>query len=263
MPRHGRDEDAAGTTAPRRHRAAAGKGSLWRDAQLPDAVERAGAQPVRRADHRAGDPGAGRADAERDRVGGRRAQRGAGRRLPRRRAARRRVDRPHAQAPRHDLGRRGPSRRARRTPRARPVRRARDLAHDRRRARSWASRPCSSTCRTRASSRRSCAPTRSPRRTASCSRPSSSRASPARRSAGWLVGVLAAPLAIFITVGTYVASFIALLFTRDHEKLRAPEDHKPLRARDRRGPAVGVRQSAAAPHRRHDRRRELLRHDRP
>jgi MFS family permease len=45
---------------------------------------------------------------------------------------------------------------------------------------------------------------------------------------GWLVGVLAAPLAIFITVGTYLASFVALLFTRDHEQLRAPEDHKPL-----------------------------------
>ncbi|KAF2420859.1 MFS transporter [Microbacterium sp. B35-30] len=45
---------------------------------------------------------------------------------------------------------------------------------------------------------------------------------------GWLVGVLAAPLAIFITVGTYLASFVALLFTRDHEQLRSPEDHKPL-----------------------------------
>ena len=45
---------------------------------------------------------------------------------------------------------------------------------------------------------------------------------------GWLVGVLAAPLAIFITVGTYLASFVALLFTRDHEQLRSPDDHKPL-----------------------------------
>lgn len=45
---------------------------------------------------------------------------------------------------------------------------------------------------------------------------------------GWLLGVLAAPLAIMITVGTYLASFVALLFTRDHETLRAPEDHKPL-----------------------------------
>ncbi|MGU3646027.1 MFS transporter [Microbacterium sp. C23T] len=45
---------------------------------------------------------------------------------------------------------------------------------------------------------------------------------------GWLLGILAAPLAILITVGTYLASFVALLFTRDHETLRAPEDHKPL-----------------------------------
>ncbi|WP_109208555.1 MULTISPECIES: MFS transporter [Microbacterium] len=45
---------------------------------------------------------------------------------------------------------------------------------------------------------------------------------------GWLVGVLAAPFAILITVGTYLASFVALLFTRDHEKLRDPEDHQPL-----------------------------------
>lgn len=45
---------------------------------------------------------------------------------------------------------------------------------------------------------------------------------------GWLIGVLTAPFAIFATVGTYVVSLVALLFTRDHEKLRAPEDHKPL-----------------------------------
>ena len=45
---------------------------------------------------------------------------------------------------------------------------------------------------------------------------------------GWLVGVLAAPLAILFTVGTYIASFFALLFTRDHERLRKPEDHGPL-----------------------------------
>lgn len=45
---------------------------------------------------------------------------------------------------------------------------------------------------------------------------------------GWLIGVLSAPFAIFATVGTYVASFIALLFTRDTEKLRAREDHRPL-----------------------------------
>ena len=45
---------------------------------------------------------------------------------------------------------------------------------------------------------------------------------------GWLIGILAAPLAIFITVFTYVASLIALLFTRDHEVRRAPEDHQPI-----------------------------------
>ncbi|WP_341995782.1 MFS transporter [Microbacterium sp. LWH7-1.2] len=45
---------------------------------------------------------------------------------------------------------------------------------------------------------------------------------------GWLIGVLTAPFAIFATVGTYVASFIALLFTRDHEKPRPAEDRKPL-----------------------------------
>ncbi|GAA5036675.1 MFS transporter [Microbacterium fluvii] len=45
---------------------------------------------------------------------------------------------------------------------------------------------------------------------------------------GWLVGVLAAPVAIVVTVGTYVASFVALLFTRDDEKLRERHEHAPL-----------------------------------
>jgi MFS family permease len=45
---------------------------------------------------------------------------------------------------------------------------------------------------------------------------------------GWLVGVLAAPVAILIDAATYVASFFALAFTKDHEKLRSPEDHAPL-----------------------------------
>jgi MFS family permease len=45
---------------------------------------------------------------------------------------------------------------------------------------------------------------------------------------GWIVSVLTAPAAIFVTVGTYVASFVALLFTRDHEKLRPREEHGPL-----------------------------------
>lgn len=45
---------------------------------------------------------------------------------------------------------------------------------------------------------------------------------------GWLIGLLTAPLAVFITVFTYVASLIALLFTRDHEVRRAPEDRQPI-----------------------------------
>ena len=45
---------------------------------------------------------------------------------------------------------------------------------------------------------------------------------------GWLIGVLTAPLAILATVATYLVSFVALLFTRDHEQLRPPEDRKPL-----------------------------------
>ena len=45
---------------------------------------------------------------------------------------------------------------------------------------------------------------------------------------GWLIGILTAPLAIFITVFTYLASLVALLFTRDREVRRAPEDHQPI-----------------------------------
>ncbi len=45
---------------------------------------------------------------------------------------------------------------------------------------------------------------------------------------GWLIGALAAPIAILVTVGTYVISFFALLFTRDHEQPRAADDRKPL-----------------------------------
>src|SRR6478609_5341836 len=45
---------------------------------------------------------------------------------------------------------------------------------------------------------------------------------------GWLVGIIAAPFAILITVGTYLASFVALLFTKDHEKLRPAHEHEPL-----------------------------------
>ena len=46
--------------------------------------------------------------------------------------------------------------------------------------------------------------------------------------AGGLVGLITAPLAILTTVGTYIVSMIALIRTRDHEQLRAAEDHAPL-----------------------------------
>jgi hypothetical protein len=45
---------------------------------------------------------------------------------------------------------------------------------------------------------------------------------------GWLIGAITAPLAIMATVGTYVVSFVALIFTRDHEVRRAAEDHQPI-----------------------------------
>lgn len=45
---------------------------------------------------------------------------------------------------------------------------------------------------------------------------------------GWLIGIISAPFAILATVGTYVASFIALLLTRDHEPPREPDDHEPI-----------------------------------
>lgn len=45
---------------------------------------------------------------------------------------------------------------------------------------------------------------------------------------GWLIGIIAAPLAIVVTVGTYLVSFVAMLFTRDDEVRRAPEDHQPI-----------------------------------
>jgi MFS family permease len=45
---------------------------------------------------------------------------------------------------------------------------------------------------------------------------------------GWIVGVLAAPLAIIVTACTYVASFVALIFTKDHEQRRPAEDHAPI-----------------------------------
>jgi MFS family permease len=45
---------------------------------------------------------------------------------------------------------------------------------------------------------------------------------------GWLVAVLSAPLAILATVGTYLISFVALLFTRDNEKPRDADDRSPI-----------------------------------
>ena len=117
-----------------------------------------------------------------------------------------------------------------------------------------ASRRCSSTCRTRASSRRSCDRLRSPRRTASCSRPNelaniagpasadgSSASSPHRRDPRH-------------------RRHIPRLVRRApvHPRPRAAarsRGARAARAGDRRGTEVGVRQSAAAPHRRHDRHR--------
>ncbi len=45
---------------------------------------------------------------------------------------------------------------------------------------------------------------------------------------GWLIGILTAPFAILATVGTYLVSLVALLFTRDHEQRRVPEDRAPI-----------------------------------
>ena len=45
---------------------------------------------------------------------------------------------------------------------------------------------------------------------------------------GWLIAALSAPLAIVGTVFTYIASFIALLLTRDHEQPRDVADRAPI-----------------------------------
>lgn len=45
---------------------------------------------------------------------------------------------------------------------------------------------------------------------------------------GGLIAVIGAPLAVVVTVGTYLASFVALAFTRDHEHPRPREDREPL-----------------------------------
>lgn len=46
--------------------------------------------------------------------------------------------------------------------------------------------------------------------------------------AGWLVGLISAPLAILATAGTYLVSLAALLLTRDHEAPRPRQDRPPL-----------------------------------
>lgn len=45
---------------------------------------------------------------------------------------------------------------------------------------------------------------------------------------GWLVTAITAPLAILATVGTYVASAIALSLTRDHEVVTPKSDREPM-----------------------------------
>lgn len=45
---------------------------------------------------------------------------------------------------------------------------------------------------------------------------------------GWLVGILTAPLAVLVTVFTYIASLVALLLTRDDEVVAPRHEHDPL-----------------------------------
>lgn len=46
--------------------------------------------------------------------------------------------------------------------------------------------------------------------------------------AGWLVGLISAPVAMTATAITYASSFVALTLTRDREQRRAPEDRAPI-----------------------------------
>lgn len=46
--------------------------------------------------------------------------------------------------------------------------------------------------------------------------------------AGWLIGVITAPLALLATAGTYLVSAVALAFTRDAEQPRAHDDRAPI-----------------------------------
>lgn len=45
---------------------------------------------------------------------------------------------------------------------------------------------------------------------------------------GWLIGILSAPLAVLATVGTYLASFVALCLTRDDEVVAPRGEHEPM-----------------------------------
>ncbi|WP_347756712.1 MFS transporter [Agrococcus sp. ProA11] len=45
---------------------------------------------------------------------------------------------------------------------------------------------------------------------------------------GWLIGAITAPFAVVATVGTYVASLVALVLTRDHEEPRVADDRAPI-----------------------------------
>ena len=46
--------------------------------------------------------------------------------------------------------------------------------------------------------------------------------------AGWLIGVITAPLALLATAGTYLVSAVALAFTRDEERPRAHDDRAAI-----------------------------------
>jgi predicted MFS family arabinose efflux permease len=57
--------------------------------------------------------------------------------------------------------------------------------------------------------------------------------------AGWLVGVVTAPIAVLVTVGTYLSSFAALRLTRDHEA--SHQDDRSSRMPMRHEVAEGLR----------------------
>ncbi len=193
----GRPDPRRGRPRPRPRRS----GSLWRDGNFltlwgGQALSQFGAQITELAM-----PGARGAAAARDRVRGRRPERRRRRRVPGGRAARRRLDRPHAQAPRDDLGRRRAGRRPRDAAAAVVGRRAADVAPLRRRARG----------RGRDRLLRRVVPEHHPlARAARADRrgerqarvhPASSRDIAGPAIGGWLIGVITAPFAILATVG--------------------------------------------------------------